>query len=133
VLGDRYTLEIVRELFYGNRRFVDLAAQVAAPRSVLSGRLARLCDTNVVARRQYSERPPREEYVLTDSGMDLVPVLLALKQWGDRWCRDGAQTVEFTHRCGSQLHVETVCATCRESVQFEDLTVSGGTNPPIIA
>ena len=83
VLGDRYSLAIVRELFYGNRRFVDLVAQVAAPRSLLASRLSTLVETGVVARRQYSERPPRDEYVLTDAGRALAPVLLTLKEWGD--------------------------------------------------
>lgn len=133
MVGDRYTLEIARELFYGNHRFIDLVAQLGAPRSVLSNRLAKLCDTGVVWRRQYSDRPPREEYLLTESGRDLVPLLLALKQWGDHWCRDGVQTVQFTHRCGNELHVEMVCAACQEPVKFEDLTVSGGTHPPALA
>ncbi|MEU6196683.1 helix-turn-helix domain-containing protein [Streptomyces sp. NPDC047061] len=133
VVGDRYTLELVRELFYGNHRFVDLAAQLGAPRSVLSARLTRLVDAGVVSRRRYSERPPREEYLLTPAGRDLAPVLLALKQWGDRWSRDGAQTAEFTHVCGSLLHVDSTCASCGEIVRFEDLTVTGGTHPPVIA
>lgn len=132
LVGDRYTLEIVRELFYGNHRFVDLVAQLGAPRSVLSRRLAQLCETGVLRRRQYSDRPPREEYLLTEAGRDLVPVLLALKQWGDRWCRGGVQTVEFTHQCGNQLQAEMVCAACRRPAHFEDLTISGGTHPPAI-
>jgi DNA-binding HxlR family transcriptional regulator len=131
-VGDRYTLEIVRELFYGNTRFVDLIAEVGAPRSVLSSRLSRLHDAGVVRRRRYSDRPPRDEYVLTDAGSDLAPVLLALKQWGDRWCRHGVQTAEFTHSCGALLHAQIVCAACGKPIQFEDLTVSGGTHPPTI-
>ena len=87
LFGDRYSLAIVRELFYGNRRFVDLVAQVAAPRSVLASRLSSLVDAGVIERRMYSHRPPRDEYVLTAAGIDLAPVLLALKQWGDKWCR----------------------------------------------
>ena len=132
-VGDRYTLEIVRELFYGNTRFVDLIAEVGAPRSVLSSRLSRLQEAGVVGRRRYSERPPRDEYLLTAAGRDLAPVLLALKQWGDRWCRGGAQTAEFTHDCGALLHARIVCASCGKPVQFEDLTVSGGSHPPTIA
>ena len=132
LVGGRYTLELTRELFYGNRRFVDLAAQLGAPRSVLSSRLDKLCEAGVIVRSRYSERPPRDEYMLTDAGRELAPVLLALKQWGDRWCRDGVQTVEFTHSCGAQLDAETVCSACRECVRFEDLTISGGSHPPLI-
>ncbi|MGL6237002.1 MAG: winged helix-turn-helix transcriptional regulator [Segniliparus sp.] len=133
IVGDRYTLELIRELFYGNHRFVDLVAQLGAPRSVLSARLAKLVDAGVVSRRQYSERPPREEYLLTPAGRDLAPVLLALKQWGDRWCRDGEQTAEFTHACGALLHVDCTCAACGKVVQFEELAITGGTHPPVIA
>ena len=132
-VGDRYTLEIVRELFYGNHRFVDLIAQLGAPRSVLSNRLSRLHTAGVIERRRYSEHPPRDEYVLTDAGRDLAPVLLALKEWGDRWCRGGIQTAEFTHHCGAQLHAEITCASCGEPIAFEDLTITGGTHPPTIA
>lgn len=132
VVGDRYTLELVRELFYGNRRFVEVVAQLGAPRSVLSARLTKLVDAGVVTTRQYSERPPREEYLLTEAGRDLAPVLLAVKQWGDKWCREGAQTAEFTHSCGAVLDVRPCCAACGEEVAFEDLTVTGGTNPPLV-
>jgi DNA-binding HxlR family transcriptional regulator len=132
VLADRYTLAIVRELLYGNRRFGLLVEQLAAPRSILSSRLNRLEEAGVVERRRYSEHPPRDEYLLTDAGQELVPLLLALKQWGDRHCRDGEQTAIFTHSCGSELHVETVCAACREPVAFPDLKVTGGSHPPEI-
>jgi DNA-binding HxlR family transcriptional regulator len=131
-VGDRYTLAIVRELFYGNSRFIDLAAQVGAPRSVLASRLTRLLEAGVVHRRRYSEHPPRDQYLLTDAGRELAPVLLALKQWGDRWCRDGVQTTEFTHRCGAPLNAVMVCGACGEPVEFGDLAITGGTHPPTI-
>src|SRR3954466_5272524 len=67
-VGDRYSLPVVRELFYGNHRFSDLAALVGAPRTVLSGRLRRLERLGVVERRRYSARPPRDEYLLTEAG-----------------------------------------------------------------
>jgi len=132
VLGDRYSLAIIRELFYGNRRFVNLVAEVAAPRSVLTTRLNDLVTAGVIERRRYSDRPPRDEYVLTDAGGDLAPVLLALKQWGDKWCRSGEATVVFRHSCGAQLEVQSSCASCSEQVEFRDLEVDGGTNPPLI-
>ena len=130
VLADRYTLAIVRELFYGNVRFGSLVEQLASPRSVLSSRLTRLEEAGVVERRRYSEHPPRDEYLLTDAGQDLAPLLLALKQWGDEHCRDGEQTAIFTHSCGAELQAETVCGACREPVAFADLTVTGGSHPP---
>ena len=132
VLGDRYSLAIVRELFYGNRRFVDLVAHVAAPRSLLASRLATLVETGVVARRQYSERPPRDEYVLTDAGRGLAPVLLTLKEWSDTWCRGGEPTAIFRHDCGAEMHAVASCASCGKEIGFESLEVVGGTNPPQI-
>lgn len=132
VLGDRYTLAIVRELFYGNRRFVDLVGQVAAPRSVLASRLSALVDAGVIERRQYSHRPPRDEYVLTAAGNDLAPVLLALKEWGDKWCRNGEPTAVFKHDCGAELHTVSVCAECAAAVDFGGLEVVGGSHPPQI-
>ncbi|NYE96356.1 DNA-binding HxlR family transcriptional regulator [Psychromicrobium silvestre] len=132
VLGDRYSLAIVRELFYGNRRFVDLIAQLAAPRSLLASRLSTLVEVGVIERRQYSQRPPRDEYVLTAAGRDLMPVLLALKEWGDNWCRGGEQTAIFRHDCGAELHAVATCASCGAEIEFENLEVIGGTNPPDI-
>ena len=132
VVGDRYSLAIVRELFYGNRRFVELVEQVAAPRTVLARRLTTLISAGVIHRRRYSEHPPRDEYLLTDAGRALAPVLLALKGWGDRWLRHGDQTTVFTHVCGSELQATMVCAHCSDEVRFEDLVVTGGTHPPAI-
>jgi DNA-binding HxlR family transcriptional regulator len=132
VVGDRYSLAIVRELFYGNRRFVELVEEVAAPRSVLTARLNDLVANGVIERRRYSERPPRDKYVLTAAGLDLAPVLLALKQWGDTWCRGGEPSAIFRHTCNANLLPRTCCATCGQPVQFDELEVVGGTSPPMI-
>ena len=83
VVGDRYSLLIVREIGYGYVRFGDMAAFTGAPRDVLSSRLKRLEEVGVLERRQYSERPPRFEYHLTEAGSALRPIVLALKEWGD--------------------------------------------------
>src|SRR6059058_1752421 len=83
VIGEKWSLLVIRELFLGVRRFNDIAVNTGAPRDILTARLRRLEELGVVARREYSQRPPRHEYILTDAGKDLRPVLLALKQWGD--------------------------------------------------
>jgi DNA-binding HxlR family transcriptional regulator len=126
-LGDRYSLPLVRELFYGNHRFSDLAALVGAPRTLLSGRLRKLEKLGVVERRRYSTRPPRDEYLLTETGRDLLPLLIAFKEWGDRHCpnRRPAAKLKFAHRCGKPLRTKTICAACHEKVRFEDLVVTG--------
>ena len=130
-VGDRYSLPVVRELFYGNHRFSDLVALVGAPRTLLSGRLRKLEKLGVIERRRYSARPPRDEYLLTGTGRDLLPVLIAFKEWGDRHCRNSrpAMKLKFAHRCGKNLITRTICAACRGEVRFEDLVVTGKIRP----
>lgn len=83
VVGDPWTLLIVRDLFFGYRRFDVLQERLGIPRTTLTDRLDRLVEHGVVERRPYQERPPRSEYWLTPKGLDLSPVLVTLMQWGD--------------------------------------------------
>jgi hypothetical protein len=83
----------------------------------------------VIERRLYSERPPRYDYLLTDSGRDLHPILLALKEWGDRHCNPGAEPIIVEHTCGAEFHPVTVCAACHQPLRDGELTVTGGTHP----
>jgi DNA-binding HxlR family transcriptional regulator len=129
IVGDRYAQLVAREIRYGNTRFADIAAATGAPRDVLTTRLRKLEAAGVVERRLYCARPPRHDYLLTDAGRDLQPVLLALKEWGDRHCNAGAEPVVLEHACGAELHPLTVCAACREPLLDGTLTVSGGTHP----
>jgi DNA-binding HxlR family transcriptional regulator len=129
VVGDRYSLLIVREIGYGYRRFQQLAAYTGSPRDVLASRLRRLEEIGILERRQYSEHPPRHEYHLTDAGRQLRPIVLALKEWGDQQCEPGGEPVVFRHTCGEEFHPLTVCAVCREPVGEGELTVTGGTHP----
>jgi DNA-binding HxlR family transcriptional regulator len=126
-VGDRYSLPIVRELLYGNNRFSNLVALVGAPRTLLAGRLRKLEEVGVVERRRYSAHPPRDEYFLTKQGRDLLRVLVALKEWGDRYCLNSRddEKLKFSHRCGKTLKTKTVCAACNKEVRFEDLVVTG--------
>lgn len=82
VIGEKWSLLAIREIFLGCRRFNDIAANTGAPRDVLTARLRRLEELGVIERREYSERPPRHEYFLTQAGKDLRPVITALKEWG---------------------------------------------------
>jgi DNA-binding HxlR family transcriptional regulator len=129
VVGDKYSLLVVREIGYGYRRFKDLAAYTGAPRDVLASRLRRLEGIGILERRLYSERPPRHEYHLTEAGLELRPIVLALKEWGDRQCEPGEEPVVFQHVCGEEFHPLTVCAACRQPVGQGELTVTGGTHP----
>jgi DNA-binding HxlR family transcriptional regulator len=129
IVGDRYALLVARELRYGNTRFKGIAASTGAPRDVLTRRLRELEAAGVIERRLYSERPPRHEYLLTDAGNELHPILLALKEWGDRHCNPGAEPIVFEHSCGAEFHAVTVCEACGEAVGEGDLRVVGGTHP----
>ncbi len=128
-MGDRYALLIAREIKYGNTRFKGIAETTGAPRDVLTSRLRKLEQWGVVKRRRYSERPPRDEYLLTDAGAELQPILLALKELGRPPHHPGAEPIIFEHSCGTEFHPLTVCAACREPYREGDLTVTGGTHP----
>ena len=126
LVGDRYSLLVVREIGYGNVRFGDLASRTGAPRDVLTTRLRSLEEAGVIERRPYSAHPPRHEYHLTASGLELGPIVLALKEWGDRHLNPGAEPVVFEHTCGAEFHPVTVCGGCGHLIRKGDLRVSGG-------
>jgi len=85
IVGDPWTLLVVREAFFGTRRFEDFRRALGIPRATLADRLDLLVDHGVLERRPYLEHPPRDEYVLTERGQDLQGVIIALMAWGDRW------------------------------------------------
>jgi DNA-binding HxlR family transcriptional regulator len=131
VVGDRYSLLIVREIGYGYRRFNELVGFTGASRDVLTTRLRRLEEAGLIERRLYSERPARHEYHLTEAGQQLRPIVLALKEWGDQQCEAGGEPVVFEHTCGAEFRPLTVCAACRQPVGEGELTVVGGTHPVV--
>jgi DNA-binding HxlR family transcriptional regulator len=85
IVGDRWSLLILRELGFGVHRFTDIQANTGAPRETLTTRLRELEEGGVIARRRYSERPPRDEYVLTEAGTAIRPALRALRKWGEQY------------------------------------------------
>ena len=117
VVGDRWTMLIMRDVFRGVRRFNDLAEDLGIARNLLSERLGRLIDHGVLVKVPYQERPARYEYRLTPKGADLSKALIALIRWGDRWHADGsAPTVLVHERCGVELELELRCPTCEVEV-----------------
>ncbi len=114
VVGERWSLLILRDAFYGVRRFEELQRSLGIARNVLSDRLGKLVEQGVLRKELYEDRPPRHEYRLTEKGRDLFPVLLAMAAWGDRWESDG-QPVQLTHEaCGQVTHPVPACEHCGE-------------------
>jgi DNA-binding HxlR family transcriptional regulator len=89
LVGDRYALLILRELEFGVRRFSDIRHNTGAPRETLSARLRKLEDAGLITRQRYSEHPPRDEYVPTDAGSAITPVLQSLRRWGEQHAAAG--------------------------------------------
>ncbi|HEY6319771.1 MAG TPA: helix-turn-helix domain-containing protein [Acidimicrobiia bacterium] len=127
VVGDRWTLLVLREAFFRTRRFEDFQARTGAPRPVLAERLRSLVDDGVLERRQYSDRPDRFEYRLTEKGVDLYPVLVSLLRWGDRWMSDDDELpITLRHRgCGQIVQPELACPGCGEWVTARDMEAVG--------
>jgi DNA-binding HxlR family transcriptional regulator len=128
VVGDRYSLLVIREIAYGCRRFTDLLEMIGCSRDVLAARLRRLEGIGIIERRRYSERPPRYDYRLTESGTELRPIVLALKEWGDTHLNRGNEPVIFAHSCGAEFHARTVCAACGKEADPGELRIIGGTD-----
>jgi DNA-binding HxlR family transcriptional regulator len=112
----------VRECSYGVHRFNDIQRSTGAATDILTSRLKRLEPAGILRREPYSSRPVRHEYFLTRAGEELFPILLALREWGQRQLHlDTAPVNHVWHNCGAELHVETVCEACREVVTPADL------------
>ncbi|MEV7288445.1 helix-turn-helix domain-containing protein [Streptomyces sp. NPDC093252] len=123
LVGEKYSLLVLREVCLGNGRFDQLVRNIGAPRDILATRLRRLVDAGILTKRAYSERPQRFEYRPTQAGLELEPVLMTLMAWGDRHLRpDGDRPMIIDHRCGHELSPQVVCRACGEQVHHEDLT-----------
>ncbi len=115
LVGERWTLLIVRDAFYGVRRFSDFAARLDIPRAVLSDRLAGLVTAGLLARTPDCRRPGRDLYELTDDGQALWPALHALASWGTRFF-DGPAPRQFAHDgCGRPLDEHGTCPRCGQT------------------
>ncbi|MGO9853850.1 MAG: winged helix-turn-helix transcriptional regulator [Acidimicrobiales bacterium] len=132
VVGERWTLLIIRDVFLGIRRFDDLQRDLGVARNILQARLERLVEQGILVRRPYQERPPRHEYRLTEKGADLWPVLVALLQWGDRYGIDGERPMILEHRgCGGELDDRRRCTACGADVSVtEAVAIRTGARRP---
>jgi DNA-binding HxlR family transcriptional regulator len=122
VIGERWSLLIVRDVLNGNRRFGQLQRSLGVARNVLSARLQRLVEEGILERRAYQESPPRHEYFLTEKGLDLWPALIALQGWGDRHSTGPAgPPMLIVHKeCGGTVSDRGLCESCGEVLNARD-------------
>jgi DNA-binding HxlR family transcriptional regulator len=121
VIGERWSLLALREVLLGSRRFDQIAANTGASRDILAARLRKLVDEGVLEKKQYEEHPPRFEYVPTEAGRALQPILHGLMEWGDRYVTTGPPPTVWQHSCGAELHARTVCEHCGQPIGSGEL------------
>jgi DNA-binding HxlR family transcriptional regulator len=130
IVGEKWTLLVVREAFFGVRRFADFQRLLGCARNILSTRLKMLVEAGVLSREPYREPGSRVryEYQLTDKGLDLYPIVVALMQWGDRWGeRPGGAPLELTHRdCGEAVGVQVRCDAGHGPLSVRDVRARAG-------
>ncbi|WP_194817552.1 helix-turn-helix domain-containing protein [Nocardia sp. XZ_19_385] len=131
LIGDWWTPLVLREAFYGARRFEEFERVLGLSRNVLTQRLTRLTEEGLLERVRYQDRPPRHEYRLTDKGRDFFPVIAAMMRWGDRWLApDGPPIVLHHDTCDHDTHAEVVCAHCREPLRHPEMSARLGPGFP---
>jgi DNA-binding HxlR family transcriptional regulator len=131
MVGDRWTVLVLRELFMGSHRFEELQAQTEATPQMVAARLKKLEADGLVRRRIYNKRPLRHEYHLTEKGEAFYPVLLALRAWGETWVKSPKESraVNFTHRtCGKPAGLGPVCESCGKPLRREHLIAKQAPN-----
>jgi DNA-binding HxlR family transcriptional regulator len=122
LIGERWTLLIVRDAFLGIRRFDDFQRNLGIARNVLQSRLERLVEEGILKREPYQERPPRYEYRLTRKGVDLWPVIVSLMSWGDRHLFPDGPPVVMKHRgCGGRVDDRRLCEECGAALEAWDV------------
>jgi DNA-binding HxlR family transcriptional regulator len=127
VVGEWWSLLIVRDAFLGVTRFDDFQARLGISRNILTRRLNHLVGSGVLKRVAYSDRPPRSEYRLTPKGRDLWHVITAMRQWGDQWAMPAGPPDEIRHTaCGHVVSAVPACSHCGEPLDARSVTAVPG-------
>lgn len=128
VIGERWSLLIIRDILLGKRRFGEIQESLGIARNVLTTRLRRLVDAGLIEPRPYQERPLRNEYFLTEKGLDLWPVLVSLIHWGDKhFPRPGGPPIVLIHRdCGGEIDSHRICTRCGKPLAVRDAVAISG-------
>ncbi|MFD7300923.1 winged helix-turn-helix transcriptional regulator [Streptomyces pharetrae] len=132
LLGDAWTLLVLREVFYGQSRFDGFVDSLGIARNTLADRLRRLEDAGLLERHAYQSDPVRHEYLPTEMGRDFFGVMAAINAWGDRWlAEDAGEPVVMHHTsCGHDTRARVVCSSCGEPLNDENVTVRTGPGYP---
>ncbi|WP_116050906.1 winged helix-turn-helix transcriptional regulator [Amycolatopsis palatopharyngis] len=122
LLGDLWTPLVLREAFYGIRRFDGFQQSLGIARNTLTDRLQRLVQEGLMVKQAYQSEPERFDYVLTEKGRDFFGVLVTMSRWGDRWLsgEEGVPVVLHHDRCGHDTSPEIVCSMCRQPLRPEE-------------
>jgi DNA-binding HxlR family transcriptional regulator len=130
VLSDRWTFLVLREAFFGVRRFGEMLDNLGIARNILADRLKELVEQGILVRRKYQDRPERFEYRLTEKGRDVYPIVLMIMRWGDRWLvsEGGPPLVLYHERCGNRLEPVVVCSCCGEEVDPREVRYGAAHN-----
>jgi DNA-binding HxlR family transcriptional regulator len=127
VVGEWWSMLIVRDTFMGVTRFDDFQSRLGISRNILQDRLSKLVEAGVLIRIPYSEHPLRHDYKLTEKGRDLWPILTAMRQWGDHYAAPNGPPVQVTHRaCGEISTATLVCSACGEALGPRDVKAIAG-------
>ncbi|GAA2842481.1 helix-turn-helix domain-containing protein [Kitasatospora paracochleata] len=132
VVGERWSLLIIRDaMFKGVTRFGDFQQRLGVATNILKARLDAFVEAGLMERRHLSGHPKHFAYVLTDKGLDLQPVIMALTAWGDRWDAPDGPPVHYRHTaCGDTVHLETRCAGCGEVHSATEVVTRPGAAGP---
>ena len=126
LLGERWTLQILNEIFTSRGRFDEIEAQLGITSIMLNERLRKLESEGLIVRQLYNPRPARYEFVLTERGMSLFPVMTALRSWGEAWCKPESDEVAVRYRhaaCDGVAGYGASCESCGEAVALDSITV----------
>jgi DNA-binding HxlR family transcriptional regulator len=122
IIGDKWSFMVVREAFFGNRRYDKIQSELGIAPNILTDRLSRLVAQGIFHRLLYQRAPERYEYLLTDMGRDLYGPLIAMLAWGDRWHSRGKPPLLLRHsKCGQDFHASVICNKCEKPIIAADM------------
>jgi len=132
LIGERWTLLVIRDVFNGRRRFGEMRESLGIAPNILTNRLERLVEQDILERRPYQERPPRHEYFLTEKGLDLWPTMVAMLEFGDRHLaeEDGPPMVLRHKGCGGRINGRGICERCDQVLTARDARAEDGPGMP---